>query len=135
MQIEPRFRPLDLPHRVASRRRVERDQLARPVPLEARLDELARVARRRVHLTVPWLARTRINARPPAWPETESHIFEFSQPDFERIASHSRLRITHRDRVTVFPRPRNPLSDMWLRVFMYPNYFPALQYYELEPVR
>lgn len=98
------------------------------------LNELARVCAGRIHLTIPWVPRTRTNGRPPGWPEVESHIFEFSRTDFERVVTHANVRIAHRDLVPVFPEPRNPLTQAWLRLVMYPNFFPRLQYYELEPL-
>ncbi len=97
------------------------------------LNELSRVCKQRIHLTIPWLARTRINRRPEGWPEVESHIFEFSETDFSKILSHARVRVVYQDRVQIFPEPRNPLTQAWLKQFMYPAYFPKLQYYELEP--
>ena len=97
------------------------------------LNELARVCRKRICLTIPWLPRTRINARPDGWPEVESHVFEFSEADFAKVISFARVRLVYRDRVQVFPRPRNPFVRWWLGRWMYPHYFPMLQYYELEP--
>ena len=97
------------------------------------LNELARVCKKRIYLTIPWLERTRINRRPEGWPEVESHIFEFSEADFSKVLSHARVRLVYQDRVQVFPEPRNPLTQGWLKKFMYPSFFPKLQYYELEP--
>jgi len=102
-------------------------------PVQA-LNELARVCARRIYLTIPWLPRTRVNNRPPGWPEVESHVFEFSESDFAKVLSHTRLRVVYRDRVQVFPEPRNPLTQWWLKQWMYPSFFPKLQYYELEPL-
>ena len=98
------------------------------------LDELGRVCRKRIFLTVPWLPATRINARPAGWPQVESHVFEFSVADFMKVLTHAHLRLLHRESVQVFPEPRNPLVQWWLGVWMYPSYFPRLQYYELEPL-
>jgi SAM-dependent methyltransferase len=103
-----------------------------PNPVKT-LNELARVCRGRIHLTIPWLPRTRISARPDGWPHVESHIFEFSEADFGRVVTHAGVRVVHRGSVDVFPEPRNPLVRAWLGVLMYPNFFPRLQYYELEP--
>lgn len=104
-----------------------------PNPIFA-LNQLLRVARR-LYLSVPWLPRTRINARPAGWPQVESHIFEFSTRDFARILTHVDGRVTYQAEIEVFPRPRNPLLDAYLRLMMYPNYFPALTYYEIEPLQ
>ena len=98
------------------------------------LNELARVCRRRIFVTIPWLPATRINARPPGWPEEEGHVFEFSEADFVKVLTHTSVRMTHSGFVQVFPEPRNPLLRWWLGIWMYPWYFPKLQYYELEPV-
>jgi SAM-dependent methyltransferase len=100
----------------------------------ATLNELARVCRDRLFVTIPWLPHTRINARPPGWPEVESHVFEFSESDFLRVMTHARVRVSHQDRIEVFPEPGNPASRWWLGHWMYPNVFPKLQYYELTPV-
>lgn len=101
----------------------------------ATLNELARVCRGRIHLTIPWLRRTRISPRPAGWPMVEGHIFEFAPADFSRILSHADVRLVDKGFVQVFPEPRNPLLQAWLSVLMYPNFFPRLQYYELEPAR
>jgi SAM-dependent methyltransferase len=98
------------------------------------LNELARVCKHRIHLTIPWMPRTRINSRPEGWPDVEGHIFEFSEKDFARVLTHARIRPLYQDRVQVFPEPRNPLAQWWLRRWMYPSFFPKLQYYELEPL-
>jgi SAM-dependent methyltransferase len=108
------------------------EHVPNPVSL---LNELARVCRERLFLTIPWLPRTRINARPAGWPDVESHIFEFSEEDFARILTHARVRVSHRDLIEVFREPDNPVSRWWLGHWMYPNFFPKLQYYELTPVR
>lgn len=97
------------------------------------LNELARVCKQRIYLTIPWLERTRINRRPKGWPDVESHIFEFNEADFSKVLTHARVRLVYQDRVQVFPEPRNPLTQSWLKQFMYPSFFPKLQYYELEP--
>ena len=104
-----------------------------PNPVSA-LNELARVCRGRLFVTIPWLPQTRINARPDGWPEVESHIFEFSEADFARILTHAHVRVLHRDRIDVFPEPPDPFSRWWFGRWMYPNFFPRLQYYELTPV-
>lgn len=98
------------------------------------LNELARVCRRRIFMTIPWLPRTRINARPAGWPEVESHVFEFSEADFAKVLTHANVRMVYQSRVQVFPEPSNPLVQCWLKWWMYPSFFPKLQYYELEPI-
>jgi SAM-dependent methyltransferase len=97
------------------------------------INELARVCRELICITIPWLPETRITDKPPGWPDVESHIFEFSEADFARVLTHARVRVRYQDRVHVFPRPRNPLVDRLLARAMYPWFFPMLQYYELEP--
>ena len=108
------------------------EHVPNPVSL---LNELARVCRDRLFLTIPWLPHTRINSRPTGWPGVESHIFEFSEEDFARVLTHARVRVSHQDLIEVFPEPGNPVSRWWLGHWMYPNFFPRLQYYELTPVR
>lgn len=104
-----------------------------PDPI-ATLRELVRVCRRRIHLTIPWLAETRINPRATTWPECDSHVFEFNEADFARVLTHVPARLTFKTYVQVFPEPRNPLLQWWFKTFMYGSYFPKLQYYELEPM-
>ena len=104
-----------------------------PNPVGA-LNELARVCRGRLFVTIPWLPATRINARPSGWPDVESHIFEFSEDDFARVISHAAVTVTYQDRIQVFPEPGGPFWRWWLGRWMYPNFFPKLQYYELTPV-
>jgi SAM-dependent methyltransferase len=101
----------------------------------ATINELARVCRGRLFITIPWLPRTRINSRPHGWPEVESHVFEFSEADFARVITHAKVRVTCKDYIDVFPEPSNPATRWWLGRWMYPNFFPKLQYYELMPVR
>jgi SAM-dependent methyltransferase len=101
----------------------------------ATVNELARVCRGRIFMTIPWLPRTRISARPAGWPEVESHIFEFSEADFARILTHASVRVEYQARIEVFPEPPDPAFRWWLGHWMYPHYFPRLQYYELSPVR
>lgn len=103
-----------------------------PNPIRV-LNELARVCRERIHLTIPWVPRTRITGRPNGWPQVESHIFEFSEMEFAKVLTHARVRMRSQDRVQVFPEPWNPVARWWLGVWMYPSFFPKLQYYELEP--
>lgn len=103
-----------------------------PNPIAA-LKELARVCSGRIHLSIPWLPRTRVNPRPDGWPQVESHIFEFSETDFRKVVTHTNLSIAFSGLVQVFPEPRNLLLRWWLAKWMYPSYFPKLQYYELDP--
>ena len=97
------------------------------------LNELARVCRKKVFLTVPWLPRTRLNRKPAGWPDKESHIFEFSPGDFQKVLTWTNLIPVYHDFVHVFPEPDNPMLRWWFSVWMYPNVFPKLQFYELQP--
>lgn len=99
------------------------------------LNELTRVCKGRILLTIPWLPRTRLNAKPAGWPETESHIFEFSPEDFQKIVTFSNAEIVYKDFIHVFPEPKNPLLRWWISQMMYSYYFPKLQYYELVPAK
>jgi 2-polyprenyl-3-methyl-5-hydroxy-6-metoxy-1,4-benzoquinol methylase len=98
------------------------------------LTELARVCRKKIYLSIPWLAKTRLNARPAGWPDVESHVYEYSPSDFQKIVTWSNVKITFHDFVQVFPQPTNTLLDLFYSRFMYSDYFPKLQYYELEPL-
>lgn len=103
-----------------------------PNPIST-LNELLRVCDQRLFLTVPWLERTRINARRATWPEVEGHIFEFDEQDFAKMLSHTRARVVERGFIEVFPEPNNPVLRWWFQTWMYGQYFPRLQYYELAP--
>ncbi len=98
------------------------------------LTELARVCRKKIYLSIPWLAKTRLNARPAGWPDVESHVYEYSPADFKKIVTWSNVKITFHDFVQVFPQPTNTLLDWFYSRYMYSDYFPKLQYYELEPL-
>jgi SAM-dependent methyltransferase len=98
------------------------------------LTELARVCRKRIYMSIPWIAKTRLNARPAGWPDVESHVYEYSETDFPKIATWATVRIAYRDYVPVFPEPSDLFSRWFYSRFMYPYYFPKLQYYELEPL-
>lgn len=96
------------------------------------LNELARVTKGTIYLTIPWVDRTNIYEKPAGWPDVESHVFEFSPEDFRKIVSHSNLRITYSDVIQVFYESKNPLLNRWITYWMSPHFFPKLQYYELE---
>jgi hypothetical protein len=98
------------------------------------LTELARVCRKRIYMSIPWLPRTRLNARPQGWPDVESHVYEYSESDFVKISSWANVRLVYRELVKVFPEPDNPFSRWFYGRYMYPYFFPKLQYYELEPI-
>ena len=98
------------------------------------LCELARICRRRMFLTIPWLPQgsTRITARFTEHAD-DQHVFEFSRSDFEKIVTHTDLKIVHTADIEVFPeRYVGPVDRVLLRKFIYPSYFPRLQYFELE---
>lgn len=105
-----------------------------PNPIRG-LQELERICRRRIHLTIPWLpgGRTRINPRYTEHVD-DQHIFEFGAADFEVVVSHANLRIAHSGLIEVFPESRVGLiTRLLMRRFIYPSFFPKLQYYELTP--
>lgn len=102
-------------------------------PIQA-INELVRICRKKIFVTIPYLPKTRISARATSGPIPEGHLFEFNPEDFRKIIDHTNVRITYSDFIHVFPEPWNPLSRLFLRRFMYPYFFPKLQYYELEPI-
>ena len=102
-------------------------------PLRA-LDELARVCRKKIFLTTPHLPATRVNVKPKGWPAVEGHIVEFSDADLRKAITYTHARIAYHDVIDVFPEPRNPATQFFLKNTMYPWYFPKLHYYELRPI-
>ena len=104
-----------------------------PNPIKT-LNELSRVCRKRIFMSIPWLERTRINIKPEGWPNVESHIFEFSEPDFQKIISWAKVRLVYKTLIKIIPDPSNPVFKWILQAKMYPSFFPKLQYYELEPM-
>ena len=96
------------------------------------LNELARVSKGKIYMTIPWLKRTRLNAKPEGWPETESHIFEFNESDFSKVVTFSDVEIVHKELLQIFPEPSNPLTRWWVDYWLYQDFFPKLQYYELR---
>ena len=102
-------------------------------PISA-LNELSRVCKKKIYVTLPWIPHTRINRKSNRWPPQDSHIFEFSEMDFQKVLTHARVTVDYQARVQVFPEPRNPISQAWLQRFMYRSFFPKLQYYELIPI-
>ena len=103
-----------------------------PNPIRA-LQELERVCRKRLFLTLPWVPDTRI--KPRAQGDVESHIFEFSPPDFRKIISYTGLSIDYAQEIEVLPGVRNPFGNLILKRYLWRSYFPRLQYYELIPGR
>lgn len=98
------------------------------------LKELARVARRRILVSVPYVAQTRIHQDnyQQGVPEVENHVFEFSREDFERVATHAGLRIVHYDVLNLFPPIWNPIRYWIIRNFYWPLMFPKFQFIELR---
>jgi SAM-dependent methyltransferase len=96
------------------------------------LQELERICRRKLFLTIPWLplSTTRINERrgdnPDNW-----HVFEFCHEDFKKIVSYTNFKIAHHEHIEVLPQRFGPFERMLLRKYLYLNFFPKLQYYEL----
>jgi SAM-dependent methyltransferase len=103
-----------------------------PNPIHT-IDELVRVGKQKIFITIPWMPHTRINAKPTQGPEIEGHIFEFDEQDFSKILTYTKGRMLYRQLIQVFPEPKNPFSQWLLSRFMYPWFFPKLQYYELTP--
>ena len=100
-------------------------------PIHA-LQELERICRDRLFLTIPWLPVTRISPQ-PSQHAFESHIFEFSASDFRKIISHTGFTIDYARDILVLFKIRNPFHGMVMKRYLWRSYFPKLQYYELIP--
>lgn len=91
----------------------------------AGLKELARLARRGVFVSIPFVRRTTIY---PYWtdrtrPAAEHHVFECSHADFQRLLTYAGLRVGRWSVHQVFDPPRTPvelLTDAWWRM-VYPD--------------
>ena len=97
------------------------------------LKELARVSTKKIFISIPWVEKTQIHEDNymPGEPAVENHVFEFSQEDFAKIATHANLKIAYYKEINIFPTIRNPFHNFLFKRFYYPGFFPKIQFYEL----
>lgn len=101
------------------------------------LDELARVARRKVYVSIPGVRETLVHARIRGSRVGEFHVVEFCERDFRSLLTHVPLRISHYERIEVFGTPRNPREWVSYRYHatrdLLGGCLKFFQFYELEP--
>ena len=106
-------------------------------PINA-LNILAQLARKKVIISVPKVPKT--NILPAGYdlssPQYRLHIFEFNDADFEKIVTHTPLKISRRETISVFGRPKNFVQ---FRMYLYHNheynwhgFYREFSYYELS---
>lgn len=102
----------------------------------AGLRELARVARGKIYVSIPGVARTLVHPRIRGSRPGDNHVVEWSDVDFRALVTHLRLRVTHAERVEFFAAPRRPAEwvTWWVRSTrdQLGGCFKYLQIYELE---
>jgi hypothetical protein len=87
------------------------------------LEEMIRVARQRIILSVPGVTRTMIHPRVRGLRVGEEHVFEFSSRDLLRLATHLPLRLAHFSKMSVFASPKKPLAWLVYRLDRNPEVF------------
>jgi hypothetical protein len=80
------------------------------------LAEMARLARRRVILSVPGVSRTIVHPRLKGSRVGEEHVFEFCSRDLLRLATHLPLRPVTQDVLEMFAPPASPVAWLYYTV-------------------
>jgi SAM-dependent methyltransferase len=81
----------------------------------ALLVELARVARRRVFVSIPGVLRTHVLPRDASAPRGTEHCFEFDRDDFIALTTHTPLEVVWDDVCRLVGEPTSPLDRYQLR--------------------
>lgn len=101
------------------------------------LQELLRVARKKVFVSIPGVRETLIHPKVGHSRMGEYHIIEFSEFDFRTFLSHFPVRISFYQRIDVFGLPRGlreRLSHLaYASRHLFGGCFRFFQFYELEP--
>lgn len=102
------------------------------------LNELSRITKGRLLLSIPWVQNTNIRSKwhgaqsPEGIPESEFHIFEFNGKDFNSILGYTNLKIISYKKLINYAPKYDPITNWCTRRFLYANCFPAIQAYVLE---
>jgi SAM-dependent methyltransferase len=102
------------------------------------LNELGRITKKRLLLSIPWVSKTNIRARwygmpePGDQPELEFHVFEFDEDDFRKVLSYTDFEIVTYQKLINYEAVYDPLTNWGVRKYLYLSYFPAVQAYVLE---
>lgn len=111
------------------------EHVPNPIPF---LNELGRIARNKLLLSIPWVAKTHIRARwhgmadPDRQPDSEFHVFEFDEDDFKKILSYTDFKVSTYQKLINYEAKYDILTNWCLRKYLYLGYFPAIQAYVLE---
>lgn len=102
------------------------------------LQELSRVARRKVYISIPGVKETVVHPRIKGERFGEWHVIEFCERDFRAFLTHTSLRVSHYEPIRIFAPPwgiRERLS-YWVHSthhLLAGSFFKVFQFYELEP--
>lgn len=87
------------------------------------LQEMTRVARQRIILSVPGVTQTIIHPRVRGLRPGEEHVFEFCSRDLLRLATHLPLRLARFGKMSVFAPPANPAAALYYLTARGPDLF------------
>lgn len=102
------------------------------------LTELSRITRGKLLLSIPWVLKTNIRPRwhglanPSGQPDSEFHVFEFDETDFQKILSYTDFEVSVYQKLINYQAKYDPFTNRCLRKCLYLWYFPAIQAYVLE---
>ena len=68
---------------------------------------------------------------PGAQPDSEFHVFEFDEEDFRKLLTYTDFRVEAYHKLINYEAKYDPLTNWYLRKYLYMSYFPALQAYVL----
>lgn len=97
------------------------------------LRELERVTKKKVFVSIPYVGATQIypDNYEPDEPEPEHHVFEFSKEDFDKLLTHTNLKVSYYEILDIFPSVINPLNLFLLKNAYWAAFFPKIQFFEL----
>jgi ubiquinone/menaquinone biosynthesis C-methylase UbiE len=103
------------------------------------LDELSRVARKKVYISIPGVLETLVHSRVKGERRGEWHVIEFCERDFRAFLTHTALRVSYYEPIRIFASPRGirERASYWMHSsrHLFAGCFKFFQFYELEPVK
>lgn len=100
------------------------------------LEELSRVVRRKVYISIPGVRETLVHSRISGERMGEWHVVEFSEVDFKAFLTHTSLRVSYYEPIRVFASPSGIRE--WVSYWAHSTRqlvggcFKFFQFYELE---
>jgi hypothetical protein len=76
------------------------------------LQEMSRVAREKIAISIPGVTRTYMHPRVRGMRVGEEHVFEFCSRDLINLTTHLPLRLAHFAKFPVFAMPASPLAAL-----------------------